>query len=102
MMTTSCCADMPALPREVLVHVRRNLDAVALGDAAALVAQIAGQSSGPGIAQLLDQRLDAVWKAVAEAAGIDQQQELSCIRRHGARDLGRLILEAEPRAAQGG
>src|SRR5215207_2491111 len=102
MMTTSCCAGIAAFPREVVVHVRRNLDTVALGDAAALVPQIAGQSSGPGIAQLLDQRLDAVWKAVAEAAGLDQQQELSCIRRHGARNLPGRVLEAEPRAAQGG
>src|SRR5829696_7784960 len=101
MTTTSCCAGMAALPREVLVHLRRHVDAVALGDAAALVAQVAGQPSGPGIAQLLDQRLDAVQKAVAEAPGIDQQQELSRVRRHGAWDLSGLILEAEPRTAQG-
>src|SRR6185503_10921970 len=100
-LTTSCCADMLALPLEVVVHLRRDVDAVALGDAAALVAQVAGQPSGAGVAQLLDQRLDAVQEAVAEAPGIDQQQELSGVRRHRARDLAGLVLEAEPRAAQG-
>src|SRR6266508_753424 len=93
MMTTSCCADMAALPQQVIVHLRRHLQAVTLGDATAPVAQIARQPSGPGVAQLLDQVLDPVEDAVAEAPGIDQQQELPGIRGHRARDIPGVVLE---------